>query len=208
MRQPSLITNSAKVILISILAAITYGIVHDEITAHLCVEYFTLAHPPLFHTDSPAILGLCWGITATIGVGFVLGVLLAAASQSGASPRYPIPALYRSISALLGTMAFSAALAAFIGFELSRHSVIPFPSSFAYIIPLDRHDIFMAVWFAHSASYLVGFLGGAWLTLRIWKKRGKPHMISLLPRTPWAIVRFLLLVALVIGVIYIRFIHS
>ena len=207
MRSPSLITNSAKVILITILAAITYGIIHDEITAHLCVEYFTLAHAPLFHTDSPAILGLCWGIAATLGVGLVLGVLLAAVSQSGASPPYPIPPLIRSISSLLLMMALSAALPGIMGFNLSRHSLIPFPSGFAYLIPLDRHDRFIAVWFAHSASYLVGFLGGAFLILRIWKQRGKPHIIALLPRTPWAVARFVLLFAVVSTVLYLRFIR-
>jgi hypothetical protein len=66
-------TQKAKILLLCILAATTYGILHDQITARLCLEYFTLAHPPLFHTESPTILAFCWGILATIGVGAVLG---------------------------------------------------------------------------------------------------------------------------------------
>ena len=47
-----------KITLLSIVAAVAYGIVHDQITARLCVEYFTVAHPPLIHTSSPTVLGL------------------------------------------------------------------------------------------------------------------------------------------------------
>lgn len=57
--------ESFKIIGMAIGAAVGYGIVHDMITAHLCVEYFTQAHPPLFNTSEPALLALGWGIVAT-----------------------------------------------------------------------------------------------------------------------------------------------
>ncbi|MFI5379272.1 MAG: hypothetical protein ACHRHE_08245 [Tepidisphaerales bacterium] len=38
-------------ILLCILAAVCYGIVHDQVTARICVEYFTIGHPPVFLTD-------------------------------------------------------------------------------------------------------------------------------------------------------------
>jgi len=57
-----------------IAAAIGYGIGHDQITARVCVEYFTIGHPPIFSTDSPRLLGLGWGIMATGWVGLVLGL--------------------------------------------------------------------------------------------------------------------------------------
>ena len=39
--------EAIRIALFATLAAIVYGIVHDQVTAHLCVEYFTIAHPPV-----------------------------------------------------------------------------------------------------------------------------------------------------------------
>jgi hypothetical protein len=35
------------IVLISVGMAVAYGIVHDQITARVCVEYFTIEHEPL-----------------------------------------------------------------------------------------------------------------------------------------------------------------
>jgi hypothetical protein len=99
--------REAKIVLLSTVAAVAYGIVHDQITARLCVEYFTIAHPPLFHTTSPTILGLCWGTAATFGVGLLLGVVLALVSQSEGLPPVPTPHLFKSILGLLAVTALS-----------------------------------------------------------------------------------------------------
>jgi hypothetical protein len=200
--------NKTKVMLMCTLAAISYGIIHDQITAHLCIEYFTIAHPPLFHTDSPTLLGLCWGIAATIGIGVVLGAILAEVSQSQGLPPYPISSLARSLLILLFTMALAAFLAGLLGFELSRHSMVSLPETLTYQIPLARHDKFMAVWFAHGASYLVGLAGGAFLILRLWRQRGKPRVLALIPRTPAGIARALTLAAVVAVILYLRFTRS
>ena len=56
--------KSLAIILTCILAAICYGIVHDQITARVCVEYFTIGHPPVFSTNDPTLLGIGWGIIA------------------------------------------------------------------------------------------------------------------------------------------------
>ena len=39
-----------KIIAFSVLAACVYGIAHDLVTTHVCIEYFTVAHPPVFPT--------------------------------------------------------------------------------------------------------------------------------------------------------------
>jgi hypothetical protein len=200
--------NKARVILLCVLAAISYGVIHDEITARLCVEYFTVAHPPLFHTDSPTVLGLCWGVAATIGIGAVLGAILAEVSQSEGRPPVPIRQLARSLLLLLGAMGLSAFLAGLLGYQLSRRSIISIPITLAYMVPSARHDRFMAVWFAHGASYLIGLTGGAVLVVRIWLERGKPHAITLLPRTPPAIARAVIVAGVVAIILYLRFTRS
>ena len=63
----------AKIVLLSVLAAVGYGIAHDSVTAHVCVEYFSVAHPPIFGgTHSPILLALGWGVIATWWVGLPL----------------------------------------------------------------------------------------------------------------------------------------
>jgi len=80
--------ETLKIILLSVLAACVYGIVHDQITAQVCVEYFTVAHPPILGgTQSPLLLGLGWGIIATWWVGLPLGLIIAAAARVGGMPK-------------------------------------------------------------------------------------------------------------------------
>jgi hypothetical protein len=194
-----------QVILLSVLAACTYGIVHDQITVRLCIEYFTIAHPPLFHTMSPTLLGLCWGVAATAGIGAALGVILALVSQSPGPASYPLSRLGRSILLLLAVMATGAFATGVVGYELSRHGFISLPTRLADVIPVHQHDRFMAVWFAHGASYLVGLAGGALLCFRIWRARGRPSVISFFPRTPASALRAGLLAAVAGYILWIRF---
>ena len=72
-----------KIVLLSILAAISLGIPHDLITAHLCLEYFTVAHPFIFPSNKPVVTALLWGVIATWWVGLILGVGLAIAARAG-----------------------------------------------------------------------------------------------------------------------------
>jgi hypothetical protein len=48
----------------TILFAIAYGILHDQITVRICPEYFTIGHPPVFQTGSLTML-LAVGASST-----------------------------------------------------------------------------------------------------------------------------------------------
>ena len=110
----------AQIILLNILAACAYGVIHDQITVRVCIEYFTVAHPPLFHTTSPTLLALCWGVAATAGIGAVVGVLLALVSRAGAPAPLSLFRIGQSVLLLLGVMALSAFAAGVVGYELSQ----------------------------------------------------------------------------------------
>ena len=196
--------QKAKIVVFSMIAVVAYGIIHDQITVRLCLEYFTVAHPPLFPTRSPTLLAICWGTVATIWAGMAAGSFLALVSQSDNLAPVPPARLYRGIVILLATMALCAVLAGLAGYELARHAIIAFPSPLVPLIPADHHDRFMAVWFAHNTSYLVGFGGaGTWI-FRLWRERGKPRILSPLPRTKWAVARALTLAAIIVAVVYHR----
>lgn len=194
----------ADIVLWSVLAACTYGIVHDQITVRICLEYFTVAHPPLFGTSSPTLLALCWGVAATAGIGAAFGIILALVARAGGPAPYPLPGLARHVVALLAVMGASALVSGIVGYQLSQTGLITLPYPLATTIPKPHHHRFMAVWFAHGASYIVGFSGGALLCFRVWRARGSPSVIALVPRTRAAVIRAAFIVALTVYVIWFR----
>src|SRR6266851_7327927 len=112
--------QSIKIILTCVVAAVLYGIVHDQVTARICVEYFSVFHPPIFPTQSPTLLALGWGVIATWWMGAFLGVLLAIAARAGSRPKLSVVNLFKPIGKLLVVMAGCALLAGFSGFVLAR----------------------------------------------------------------------------------------
>src|SRR5580658_7588753 len=100
--------EAVKIALTCVTAAVLYGIVHDQFTARICIEYFTVFHPPIFHTQSPSLLGIGWGIVATWWVGTFFSVPMVLAARAGSRPVLRASALIRPIAFLLGFMAVSA----------------------------------------------------------------------------------------------------
>ena len=197
--------NTFRLILFSALAAIAYGILHDQITVRVCPEYFTVAHPPIFPVSSPTLLAVCWGAASTVGIGLAFGTVLALVSQSAGLPPAPVGALCRRIVALLMVMGACALGAALLGSFLFRRGAISMPAGLEFEIPPGRQVQFMAVWFAHLASYLVGFAGAGGLIFQVWKERGRPVVLTLYPRRPRAILRAALLVMVVALIVWRRF---
>lgn len=163
--------ESIKIVLASIAAAILYGIVHDQFTARICIEYFTVFHPPVFVTQSPTLLGLGWGIIATWWVGAFLGLILAVAARVGSRPKLLAVALFKPIGKLLLFMGAGAVVSGLTGFTLARLGLISPPGWVASVLAPSAHARFMADWWAHGASYAVGFFGGIGLCIAQYRKR-------------------------------------
>jgi hypothetical protein len=163
--------QSLKIILTCIVAAVLYGVVHDQFTAHICVEYLSVFHPPVFPTESPTLLALGWGIIATWWMGAFLGVLLAFAARAGSRNKIDARELVRPISKLLLAMGFLAAVAGLTGYVLASRGAIAPPDFIGSMIPPARHARFMADWWAHNASYFFGFFGGILLCILTIRRR-------------------------------------
>lgn len=163
--------ESLKMILFAIVAAVFYGILHDQVTAHLCVEYFTIGHPPVFATDSPFLLAIGWGVIATWWVGLILGVVLATAARMGRMPKLSLADVRAGIVRLMLVSAAGAAIGGIVGMLLAAQDAIWLAGDMADRVPADRHVAFLAVGFAHSASYGTGILGGLFLTGWTWRRR-------------------------------------
>jgi hypothetical protein len=167
--------ESLKIILVCIAAAVFYGIVHDQFTARICIEYFTVFHPPVFGTQSPTLLGIGWGIIATWWVGAILGVLLAFASRAGSRSKLFASALLVSIARLLFVMAAFALFSGLTGFLLARRGLIAPPMWVASNLAPSDYPRFMADWWAHNASYGVGFFGGTGMCVSKYRSRVLPR---------------------------------
>lgn len=152
-------------------SAVMYGIVHDQITARICIEYFTIGHPPIFPTDDPTLLGIGWGILATWWVGLLLGIPLAIASRAGRRPPRTAASLFRPTGILLSVMALCAFTAGAVAWVLSSRKIIFLTGYLANSIPPEKHVPFLVDAWAHLASYAVGFIGGAILIANVWRSR-------------------------------------
>lgn len=152
-------------------SAVIYGILLDQITARVCLEYFTIGHPPVFDTTSPTWLGVGWGIIATWWAGFALGVPLAIAARAGRRPKRRVQSLVRPIAQLLLIMAACAMLAGIIGYVLGLWRIFVLVEPLSSRVPTDKHVRFLADAWAHSASYLIGFVGGIVVVVKVWRSR-------------------------------------
>jgi len=161
------------IVAMSIASAVLYGILHDQVTARVCVEYFTVGHPPIFGTDDPTLLGIGWGIIATWWMGLLLGVPLALAARLGHKPQRSVRSLVRPVLILLAVMGQCALVCGLVGWLAARNGIVRLIGPIADALPLDRHVPFLADLWAHSASYLVGFLGGIFVIVSVWKSRGR-----------------------------------
>ncbi|MCK6474944.1 MAG: hypothetical protein L6R28_24760 [Planctomycetes bacterium] len=167
--------EGAKIFFFTILAAAVYGILHDMVTARVCVEYFTIGHPPVFKTIDPTLLALGWGILATWWVGAALGVPLALTARAGALPPLGSKELVKPLAVLLGTMAVLALLAGIAGYVAAGQRWVWLLEPLASRVPKEKHAPFLADLWAHLASYVAGFIGGIVLcvrNLRVRRKRG------------------------------------
>lgn len=160
-----------RIVLLCIAAAIVYGIVHDQVTARVCIEYFTIGHPRIVDSESPTVLGIVWGVVATWWVGLALGLMLAFAALRGPRPPRRADSLVTPVTRLLAVMASVATVAGLAGWALARTGVIVLLEPLAGSVPRDRHVAFLAVGAAHLASYVSGAIGGLTLCSRVWRSR-------------------------------------
>jgi hypothetical protein len=162
------------ILLLSVGAAILYGIVQDQVTVRVCVEYFTVGHPPVFDTTSPALLALGWGVIATWWMGLILGVPLAVAARAGSRPKLSARHLVGPVAVVLGGMAVTSLAAGLAGWFFAKMGWVRLVPDLAGLVPEERHHRFIANLWAHVAAYASGTVGALTLCVRTWRRRGRP----------------------------------
>jgi hypothetical protein len=142
---------------IALAAAILYGVLHDNVTARLCVEYFTIGHPRVIASESPTALALVWGVLATWWFGAFLGLLLAIAARAGRRAKWGPRDVLRPVGVLLVGVGMASFVGGCIGY---RHALAhDYPDWLGELMLGPKAEFWFVVdlW-AHRAAYLAGLL--------------------------------------------------
>ena len=170
--------RAAQIIGTCILFACAFGILHDQVTARVCLKYFTEFHIDLGLAPNPTNVALVWGVIATWWVGLLLGILLALACTVGQMPMLAVRDLRKPLAWLFLTMATGALLFGIVGYFWGAGvGRLAFPQIQDWTEAEQAR--FAADLFAHNASYGFGFFGGmavvVWaLVVRIRRMTAKP----------------------------------
>lgn len=166
--------EALRIVALFTAAAVAYGVLHDQVTARVCIEYFTVAHPRLVPSDSPTLVGLLWGVLASAPAGAGAGALVAMAAREG--PRPPLSGRHfiGPVAALAGAMAAIALLAGLAGYHLAARGLVRMVDDYARVVAPERHARFMADVFAHLAAYGAGLGGTLLIARRARATRARP----------------------------------
>ena len=152
---------TVAIVALCITAAVLFGVIHDQITARICLEYFTIGHPRIFASNSPTLHALYWGVAATWWVGLIAGGLLAVAARVGRWPKLTARDLWPLIVGLLVVMGIVAVVTAKFSRRLAQHYSLqnePIIKPGGDVSPGERVD-YVVVSFIHAASYNTAFVG-------------------------------------------------
>ena len=152
-------------LLISVLAALLYGAINDQITVTISPEYF-LYGKELAHVigDDPPMGRLRWeaakiGLKATWTAGLIFGVFLLLANN----PIRALPRLRnRQLVMYIPVILLIAAMCGVLGGVAGYHGFLTrFDSDFQAIVAADfyRPTRFMCAWGVHLGDYIGGLLG-------------------------------------------------
>ena len=163
--------NTAHIAVLCVGAAIVYGILHDQVTAHVCVEYFTIGHASFFPTRDPTLLALGWGIFATWWAGLLLGIPLGLLAQVGTLPKLTARNFVRPVFLIMLVSGVAAVLVGMAGYVLASSGDVWLREPLASRVPQEKHPQYLADAWAHGASYAAGIIGGIAAWVWTWRER-------------------------------------
>lgn len=136
--------QAVAIITLSVLAAVVYGILRDQVTTRICLEYSTRGHLRLIDFESPTVLGLFWGAEATWWAGLPLGVGLAICARYGKRPKLSVPDLLQPVGRLLIGMFAMATLGGIVEFLTARAGVFQLVEAASVTLPILKTQVHAA----------------------------------------------------------------
>lgn len=165
--------ESIQIVLLTIGGVVAYGLLMDQVTAHLCVEYFTLGHIDYWNLQDPTLLALEWGVIATWWAGLCASIPVALSARLFPQrPRLLASHLLRPLLVILIGMAGMTLVAGVAGYFMARGGEVTLREPLASLVPPTQKVLFLADEWAHTAAYGSGALGCIVLCFWSWRKRG------------------------------------
>jgi hypothetical protein len=177
---------AVRIVVACVLLACLYGVAHDQVTARMSIEYFTLAHPDLGLGTSPTVLALAWGVRASWWMGLGIGLVLALAARAGSWPKLDLRDLRLPMLVFVGLLFVLAMMALTAGWAAGVSDKFHVHPRWADQMPYERHKHFLAAAWAHRASYWIGGFGtlllAAHVVLLRWRRARGLHAAQPSPR--------------------------
>ena len=155
------------IILLCVAFTMFFGILHNQVSARVSEEYFTVGHRALIHSTSPTLMGIAWGIYSTWWVGLILGVLLVLAGRTGAENKRTAASFVRPLLMLFLFCGAASIAMGYAGYALSSRGTLPFLRGMSGAVESSRQPGYMAALWMHTASYTAAAMGGLILTVRV-----------------------------------------
>ena len=180
---------------LGVLGSVVYGVLHDQVTARMCIEYFNSNAVPHHKAlldkinfkwkDSPTAVALLWGTVATWWVGLPLGLSVGSAARLGPLPKLPLKDLIKPTGVYAAFVAGSALLAGLVGYFSAKSRINedlngfePLNKGFGFrnidkYVPKEKQAAFYSNCSSHQAAYISGGVGALGLIAWIIYKRSK-----------------------------------
>ncbi len=163
--------QTVLIISLCMLSAILYGIVHNQVTVRINLEYFTIGHRQIINSTSPTLLGIAWGIHPNWWVGIAMGVVLSLAGRAGKWPKRDVRSFIKPILILLLVSGISSATAGILGYKLANSGTLALYEPLSSLVPAGGHASYISALWMHTASYTAGTMGGLILALFVFTGR-------------------------------------
>ncbi len=161
--------NFIKCFLLVFFGVIIFSILHDLITANICLEYFTKAHVKVISSENPFILALFWGVFASWWLALPIAFSIAMIIHHKKSVSFIW--LRKKIITNLSGLFLLCVFVGIIGFTLSKFEIIRPSENFLLKIGNIHWENFFYCIFSHTCAYVGGILVGGLLIFQILKKQ-------------------------------------
>jgi nucleoside phosphorylase len=173
--------EGAKIIVLSIIVAASYGIINDLVTANVCIEFFAL-FPIDVKSTNPVVIAIVFGVLSTWWVGLLLGTVAAILARMGSGPKLNAVDLLVPLLVLLTVVGVAAFLVGYAVYSLVGEEALMNPEiqEALSVIPPEKRRAGLAVNAAHTSAYIVGFVGAiiVWFGIILKRSRGKAERFS------------------------------
>lgn len=163
--------QTAKIIFLCMVAAMLFGIVHNQFSVRISTEYFTIGHRALISSTSPTLMGIAWGVHPNWWVGLSMGVLLAIAGRAGKWPKRNARSYVKPFLLLFLISGVASATAGILGYRMAGNGTLGLYEPLFSAVPAAGHAAYISALWMHTASYTVATMGALIMSLLVFTGR-------------------------------------